>query len=64
MTKPIEIITPAVPETVVAITICPKCGQSTSFCPHCGGRFCNTSGCTNADPYHREECRDQNNLGD
>ena len=48
---------------VVAALVCPKCGQSNKFCPSCGGRFCNTEGCESADPYHREECRDQNNVG-
>ena len=60
----INITAPAKPETVVAVSTCPKCGQSTKFCPHCGGRFCDNSDCTNTDPYHRTECRDSVNVGD
>lgn len=50
--------------TVVARPVCPKCGQPTRFCPHCGGRFCDNPACDQRDLYHREECRDTNRMGD
>jgi len=61
--KEIEIIAPDKVEVVVGSVTCPKCAATTKFCPHCGGRFCGTEGCESADLYHREECRDQNNVG-
>jgi len=44
------------PTSVVAPTVCPKCGKPMKFCPHCGSTFCATPACTECDEYHREEC--------